>query len=230
MDETHSKIIRRLGGGGDALRRDASAGGRRYDSKRQLRGQHLFVGGYVADSAGGIDGHQWMDRDRDRRCDGPVQASARGYNRASDGNRSIDLDGRSARGGLEQIIATEIGHTYRLTFDVAGNTDGNAFGSGLRTMDVLAIGASTQSASFGFDCTGQSHWDMGWMSMEWSFVADAPSTTLRFLSTTTATPAGYGMTLDNVAIHAPAPTAALLALLGLGSSGGLLARCRRRVA
>lgn len=152
------------------------------------------------------------------------------YWQASDGNRSIDLDGRSARGGLEQIIATEIGHTYRLTFDVAGNTDGNAFGSGLRTMDVLAIGASTQSASFGFDCTGQSHWDMGWMSMEWSFVADAPSTTLRFLSTTTATPAGYGMTLDNVAIHAPAPTAALLALLGLGSSGGLLARCRRRVA
>lgn len=152
------------------------------------------------------------------------------YWQASDGNRSIDLDGRCARGGVEQTIATEIGHTYKLSFDVAGNTDGTPYGSGLRTMDVLAIGAATQSASFGFDCTGQSHWDMGWTSMEWSFVADAPSTTLRFLSTTTAAPAGYGMALDNVAIHAPVPTAALLGLLGLGSSGGLLARRRRSAA
>ncbi len=152
------------------------------------------------------------------------------YWQASDGSRSIDLDGCGTRGGLEQTIATEIGHTYRLAFDVAGNMDGNPYGSGLRSMEVSAIGATTQSASFSFDCTEQSHWDMGWTSMEWSFVADAPSTTLRFLSTTTGAPAGYGMALDNVAIHAPVPTAALLGLLGLGSSGGLLARRRRNAA
>lgn len=148
------------------------------------------------------------------------------YWQASDGNYSIDLDGRCASGGVEQTIVTEIGETYTVCFDIAGNPDSAA----IKTMELSAIGATIQSAAFTFDNTNCSLSSMGWTNVEWLFVADADSTTIRFLSTTSQAIKGYGMALDNVMVHAPIPGAALLGLLGLGSSGGLFAWRKRRAA
>lgn len=144
------------------------------------------------------------------------------YWEASHGVRSLDLDGRAASGGVEQAFGTSPGTKYNVSFDIAGNPDW----IGIKTMEVSAVGEAMQSAIFSFDNTGHSHESMGWTTVEWFFVADAPSTTLRFVSLTEINK-GYGISLDNVVVHVPAPGAALLGLLGLGSSGGLL-RWRRR--
>ena len=43
---------------------------------------------------------------------------------ASDGYRSLDLNGNPGPGGIEQIVNTICGKTYEITFDMAGNPDG----------------------------------------------------------------------------------------------------------
>ncbi|MBN2133815.1 MAG: choice-of-anchor C family protein [Sedimentisphaerales bacterium] len=144
-----------------------------------------------------------------------------GYWQASEGNRSLDLNGYYGTGGVEQVISTVAGNTYVVTFDMAGNPDRQ----GVKTMEVSA---GTQSALFQFDTTGHSKSNMGWETMTWSFIADAPDTTLRFMSTmTNPNDNAWGPALDNVHVT-PIPAAVLLGMVGLGSSGGLLAWRKRR--
>lgn len=139
---------------------------------------------------------------------------------ASDGSRSLDLNGYYNTGGIEQRFNTTVGETYRVTFDMAGNPDPRPI---VKTMQVSAIGTTTQSEDFSFDITGKSRTAMGWTTEEWTFVADAPYTTLRFMSTITGTGVdAWGPALDNVRVT-PVPGAALLAVAGLG-----LARWRLR--
>jgi len=97
---------------------------------------------------------------------------------------------------------------------MAGNPDG---GPTIKTMDVSAIGGTTQTQAFSFDITGKSRAQMGWTPHEWTFVADADLTTLRFMSTTIDTP-GWGPALDMVSV-VPVPAAVLLGMLGLGAAG-----------
>jgi choice-of-anchor C domain-containing protein len=137
-----------------------------------------------------------------------------GYWVASAGVRSLDLNGRPGPGGVEQGISTTIGDPYLVTFDMAGNPDG---GPTIKTMQVSAIGASTQSQNFSFDITGHTKTNMGWTAMQWTFVADASNTTLRFMSTVTDT-VGWGPALDNVSV-VPVPAAVLLGMLGLSVAG-----------
>lgn len=132
---------------------------------------------------------------------------------ASHGSRSLDLNGYYKTGGIEQGFNTTVGKTYRVTFDMAGNPDPRPV---VKTMQVSAIGHTTQSGDFSFDITGKSRTAMGWETMEWEFVADAPYTTLRFMSTVTgANVDAWGPALDNVRVT-PVPGAALLAFAGLG--------------
>jgi choice-of-anchor C domain-containing protein len=140
---------------------------------------------------------------------------------ASDGSRSLDLNGYWQTGGVEQDISTIVGNAYVVTFDMAGNPDN---GPTIKTMDVSAIGASKKTQSFSFDITGKSRSAMGWTTMQWSFVADAPTTTLQFLSTVTGDLDAFGPALDNVSV-VPVPGAVLLGVLGLGAAG---VRLRRR--
>jgi choice-of-anchor C domain-containing protein len=133
---------------------------------------------------------------------------------ASDGARSLDLNGYFGTGGVEQTISTAVGQSYLVTFDMAGNPDN---GPTIKTMDVLAIGTTTQSQSYSFDITGMTRASMGWTPMQFSFVADAPLTTLQFLSTVTGSENAWGPALDNVSV-VPVPAAALLGLLGLGAA------------
>jgi len=134
------------------------------------------------------------------------------YWEASYGFFSIDLDGRCASGGIEQSFSTNPGTKYCVSFDIAGNPDW----IGIKTMEVSAVGETTQSAIFSFDNTGHFHDSMGWISQEWCFVADSSQTILQFVSLT-ETNKGYGMALDNVAVVVPVPGAFLLGLMGLVS-------------
>jgi hypothetical protein len=93
------------------------------------------------------------------------------------------------------------------------------------TMDVSATGSgSPQTASFQFDTTGHSISAMGWQPEQFVFTADAPSTTLQFMSTTSIVGnLGYGPALDNVSVvPVPLPGAILLGLLGLSAAGAKL--------
>jgi choice-of-anchor C domain-containing protein len=148
---------------------------------------------------------------------------------ASDGVRSLDLNGFPGPGGVEQVLNTIVGQAYTVTFDMAGNpwpAMGHPPGPTTMTMDVSAIGIGTQTQSYSFDTTGHNFTSMGWETMQFAFTADAANTTLRFLSTSSAdNNPGYGPTLDNVSLNVvPLPGAILLGMLGLGAAGVKLRR------
>ncbi|MCC7366702.1 MAG: choice-of-anchor C family protein [Dehalococcoidia bacterium] len=122
---------------------------------------------------------------------------------ASDGARSIDLNG-SSQGAISQTIPTSIGATYTVTFDLSGNPDGAPT---VKTLDVSATGAAPVGYSFDVAAAGIVNRlvDMKWRTETYTFMATAASTTILFQSTT----AGdfYGPALDNVVITETLPTA-----------------------
>ena len=134
---------------------------------------------------------------------------------ASDGVRSLDLNGYYATGGVAQDISTIPGNTYNVYFDMAGNPDNLPM---IKTMEVSASGSPTPAGSFSFDITGKTRSSMGWTPMQWTFVAGATTTTLQFMSTVTGTYNAWGPALDNVSV-VPVPGAVLLGLLGLSAAG-----------
>ena len=138
------------------------------------------------------------------------------YWQASEGSRNLDLSGANA-GGIQQTFNTTVGETYRVTFDLAGNTDYSP------TIKEMRVSAGGNSADFSFDITGKSRSNMGWVSKSWGFTATGTTTTLSFLNLVD-TP--YGPALDNVsviALSSPPPSipepSSVLGLLSLGVLG-----------
>jgi choice-of-anchor C domain-containing protein len=112
---------------------------------------------------------------------------------ASDGKRSIDMDGTSF-GAISQDIATDPGKTYSVTFDMAGN------GYGPPTVKQLQLSAAGSSEHYSFDMAKRPYPAMGWQTHSWRFVAKDKSTTIRFDSLDTVN--GYfGPVLDNVTVQ-----------------------------
>ena len=138
---------------------------------------------------------------------------------ASDGIRSLDLDGLiGSSGGVSQTFATVAGTQYNVTLDMAGNYDN------LPTVKPMRVSAAGRSQDFTFDVTGRSASNMGWTSMSWLFTANDVTATLQFLSLTETLglTEGWGPALDNVSVTAanpiPLPAGAWLfgtALIGL---------------
>ena len=118
------------------------------------------------------------------------------YWMSSDGNRSLDLNGITP-GGISQNLVTAMGHTYKVTFDMAGNPDGAAWSPVVKTMNVDTGGLPTK---YSFDTTGMSDLSMGWMPETYTFTATGASTPLTFTSTTGGTFPWFGPALDNVAV------------------------------
>jgi choice-of-anchor C domain-containing protein len=145
-----------------------------------------------------------------------------GYWQPQDGSRSIDLSGDAA-GGVSQTFDTLAGHSYVVTFFLAGNPDG---GAGAKVAISSATGGPTQSNTF-LVGGSNTHADMGWLPYQYHFKATGTSTTLSF-SSATETP--FGPALDNVSVAAvPEPAQWALMLMGFGGLGAAMRR-RRAVA
>jgi choice-of-anchor C domain-containing protein len=121
------------------------------------------------------------------------------YWAASDGTRSLDLNGCCQPATISQELATTVGASYVVTFDLSGNPTG---GPAVKTLTVGATGGSTEAMSFDVVATGATLADMKWSTREYSFGATSSTTVLTFSSTT---PAGAGPALDNVRITETLP-------------------------
>ncbi len=111
---------------------------------------------------------------------------------ASEGTRSLDLNGFEA-GGIKQTFTTVAGASYLVSLDMAGNPEWDP------PQKTMTVKASGQSTTFTFDTSGKSRSVMGWENRTWTFTAASESTTLEFES---ATSGSYGgPTLDNVSVH-----------------------------
>lgn len=142
---------------------------------------------------------------------------------ASDGVRSIDLDGAFSTGGVQQSFATAVGETYRVAFDLSGNPEGGP------TLKQLRASAGSATQDFTFDPTGLTRGTLTWTSVAFDFVASATTSTLLFSS---LSPSGnsWGALIDNVSVArkttTPVPEPPALALLGLGLLVSTVARRR----
>lgn len=113
---------------------------------------------------------------------------------ASDGDRSIDMDGTSF-GTISQDIATKPGDSYALTFDLSGNAYGPP------TVKTLQVSAGDENVRYAFDVSKRPGRSMGWQTKSWTFKATAKTTTLRFESLDTEN--GYfGPVIDAVSVRA----------------------------
>ena len=110
---------------------------------------------------------------------------------ASNGSKSLDLDGNLNAGGVTQTFDTIAGKSYQVNFDLAGNPEGEP------TVKTLAVTAPNFSQNYSFDVTGHSFSSMGWTTKSFIFTASGSSSTLGFTSTTGS---GYGPALDNVTV------------------------------
>jgi choice-of-anchor C domain-containing protein len=112
------------------------------------------------------------------------------YWTASDGSRSIDLNG-AGLGAISQTFDTTTGAWYQVEFEMAGNPDD----PGLK---VLAVSANTTEEEFEFDSTGTNPSDMQWIEQYFVFQAASDITTLQFRAV--SPDSIYGPALDNVRV------------------------------
>ncbi len=146
---------------------------------------------------------------------------------ASHGDYSIDMNGTnlpngtpSSPGGLQTVIPTTAGSTYRVSFDIAGFvTAGNT--SNPKTMNVIADGATN---SFSLTTTDTFvapltlPLTVTWTTRSFDFTATGPSSIVSFVSTV-SNGDGSAMLLDNVVIEAvPEPSAIFLLATGVMAS------------
>mgnify|MGYP005839609693 CR=1 FL=1 len=165
------------------------------------------VGAFTTLPAGSTAINNWIVTDDDIDIVGT-------FWQASDGQRSIDLNGLQP-GAIAQTFNTTIGQEYLVTFDLAGHPEGVR----IKTMRVEAAGAF---ADFTFNITGKTTTNMGWTTQSWQFTAIGTQTTLQFGSLDRS---GFrGPALDNVVVTTedtvvPEPVTILgsLTLLGFGT-------------
>ena len=135
----------------------------------------------------------------------------------SDGNYSINLDGRSPGTISQMLTGLSVGRNYTLAFDMAANTADRNQSVGL----TASVGRNFQSYSF--DKAGNSRGDMGWVTYTLDFTAAADSMLLSFASDSPSGP--YGAALDNISVTSvPLPASGLLLLAAVG---GLALRTRK---
>ncbi|MFE2110002.1 choice-of-anchor C family protein [Kitasatospora sp. NPDC059463] len=123
---------------------------------------------------------------------GSVDLIGAGFWQAAEGDQSLDLNGSSS-GTVAQSFTTVPGTTYSVSYALAGNPAG---GPALRTGRALIDGQDFQD--FSFDVTGRTRTAMGYVGRQFTFVAQAASTTLSFTSTVAG---AYGPVIDNVQVQ-----------------------------
>lgn len=144
-----------------------------------------------------------------------------GFWSASDGDYSLDLNGRSPATIWQDVAGLDVGATYLVSFDFAANW----LMRDSQQLKRLRASAGGTSADYEFLTDGETAENMGWLEKSFSFTARESSERLTFSSLVS----GYGgPALDNVQIRmteaapapAPVPLPPAVALLA-GAIGGL---------
>ncbi|GAC1536918.1 MAG: hypothetical protein NVS2B17_08970 [Candidatus Velthaea sp.] len=137
-----------------------------------------------------------------------VDIVGRYWQASGGGANSLELDGVPA-GAIEQQIATQPGHAYRLAFMLAGNPDGPP------KRKLLRVTAGSVEQTLEFDVTATSRAAMGYVARTLDFRATAPASIIRF-----ANAEGrhfWGPVIDDVSVTeiagsaSPAPVPPVLA-------------------
>ena len=123
---------------------------------------------------------------------GSVDLVDNGFWQPAEGNQSVDLNGTTA-GTLSQTFTTEPGTKYTVTYSLAGNPAGPPT---VKTGEVRIDGQNFQD--FTFNTTGKTFANMGYVTRQFTFVANHTSTKLTFAST--SGPTAYGPVIDDVKV------------------------------
>jgi choice-of-anchor C domain-containing protein len=139
------------------------------------------------------------------------------YWTASNGSRSLDLNGLNP-GSISQLVTgLNAGSIYKVSFDLAGNPAG---GPAVKTIDAFI----QSSHPYLFDTSSSTLGNMGWITESFTFTATGTSALLSFTSTTSGFsgnetyPTAFGPALDNVTISA-VPELSTWAMMLLGFAG-----------
>jgi choice-of-anchor C domain-containing protein len=124
---------------------------------------------------------------------GAVDLIGAGFWQAAEGDQSLDLNA-TVPATVAQTFTTTPGKTYTVTYSLAANLGG---GPQVKTGRALIDGQNFQD--FSFDITGKTFADMGYVTRQFTFVANNPTTTLAFASTTPNS--AHGPVIDDVRVH-----------------------------
>jgi len=146
------------------------------------------------------------------------------YWQASDGVRSVDLNGNNVGVISQTLIGLTVGASYRVTFDLSGNPDGAP------ATKFVGVSVDAFSTSFSYP-GGNTRTAMIWAPQSFLFTATASSAVLSFAGDTSA-PGFFGPALDNVSVTSAVPELSTWAmmLIGFGGLGALSSRRRRIIA
>jgi choice-of-anchor C domain-containing protein len=131
-----------------------------------------------------------------RLTQGSVDMVAAGGAQAATGGQFIDLNGNDTAAGpgsITQDIAVTAGHTYRLSFQLAGNPNGSP------AVKTLQVSFGGRKQTFTFDTTGHTNADLGWTTHTIEFGAGCRSSTVA-VTFTSLTEGNRGPNLDNVVV------------------------------
>jgi WD40 repeat protein len=120
--------------------------------------------------------------------------------KASHGDYCLDIDG-----GIRQSISTEIGRTYALKFDFAGNPE-----AGETIEQTLQVETFGDKHEFHFDATGGATSDLKWATQMVVFTAKENSTNVRFVNVRPNVHSA-GVALDHVSAEQLDPAVAAAA-------------------
>jgi choice-of-anchor C domain-containing protein len=142
---------------------------------------------------------------------------------ASDGLRTIDLDGSvltlPRSGVISQQFSTQPGQKYVVTFDLSGNV------AGLPLIKQLRVTAASDSELFSYDIGSVRPlirpFTIAYDHEIFLFTATSTLTTLAFQSLTPPDISGFGAVIDNVVVlqAQTVPTPSTLFLLGISAIG-----------
>ncbi|MGZ8413843.1 MAG: choice-of-anchor C family protein [Gemmatirosa sp.] len=151
---------------------------------------------------------------------------------ASDGVRSLDLNGDQGFGGIYQAVTLETGGLYRLRFDQSANSSNTSSLNVFYAPSINELGSAT-AVTQSFDWTrAVGSTGMNWQTQTWDFTAGFSSGVLAFRSASGGV--ANGPALDNVRVEllrgpqtaVPEPSTYALMVSGLAGLG-MVARRRR---